>query len=235
MSIMTQSARQRVKRVVLPSGERVRRLPTGIGRGLRMGIDFQRGHTGLFVGLYEIELNPYLRRLCRPGYACFDVGGQFGYDALVLAKLTGGRVVSVDCDAAFCEVIRRNIAANPGYASRVQVRRAFVSDESEPSAGNLCLDDLAKETFVPDMVKIDIEGSEARALRGASRLLGERRPNVLLEVHSADLEQQCLGILRAAGYDPVVVDQRRWLRDHRPTTHNRWLVAEGRDKGSAAG
>lgn len=45
----------------------------GIGRGLR--IDADKHHTRL-LGLYELELDRSLRRLCRSGYAAFDVGGQ---------------------------------------------------------------------------------------------------------------------------------------------------------------
>jgi len=69
-------------------------------------------------------------------------------------------------------------------------------------AGLLSLDDLAADTFVPDFVKIDIEGGELDALRGAR------------------------AILRDLGYRVDVVDQRRFLRDHRPMPHNRWIVAE---------
>lgn len=35
----------------------------------------------------------------------------------------------------------------------------------------------------PDFIKLDVEGAEGHALRGARRLLGERRPGLLLEIH----------------------------------------------------
>ncbi len=71
-----------------------------------MDIDFAH-QTRLFLGLYETELNPYPRRFCRPGSRCFDIGGHCGYDALVMAKLTGGPVVSVDCDPDAIERMRK--------------------------------------------------------------------------------------------------------------------------------
>ena len=50
------------------------------------------------------------------------------------------------------------------------------------------------------MIKIDLEGGEAAALSGMSRLLRERRPCLLLELHgsqaAADVQRQ----LAAAGY-----------------------------------
>jgi len=63
----------------------MRTVRFGLGRGLRIDADITQ-HKRLLVGLYELELNRWLRRLCRPGYTAYDVGGQLGYDALVLAK-----------------------------------------------------------------------------------------------------------------------------------------------------
>jgi hypothetical protein len=57
--------------------------------------------------------------------------------------------------------------------------------------------------------------------------LRERRPNLIIEVHSRELEDGCGRLLRGAGYSPKVVNPRRWLKDNRPGAHNRWLVAEG--------
>lgn len=41
----------------------------------------------------------------------------------------------------------------------------------------------------PDVVKIDVEGAEARVLRGATRLLGRHHGAIFLEVHPWALEQ----------------------------------------------
>jgi hypothetical protein len=51
--------------------------------------------------------------------------------------------------------------------------------------GQLTLDELLCKTFVPDLVKIDVEGAEIEALRSASRLLGAR-PKILVEVNSGN-------------------------------------------------
>jgi hypothetical protein len=93
------------------------------------------------------------------------------------------------------------------------------------------LDDVAygQDGFLPDFVKMDIEGGEFDALLGAERLLSERVPGLIVEVHSLEIEKQCGRFLQALGYKPIVVSPRRWLRDNRPTGHNRWLVAPGRD------
>lgn len=205
-----------------------RRLPAGIGRGIRLEIDFAH-HTGLYAGLYEIELNPSLRRLCPPGTASFDVGAHFGYDALILAKLSKSDVRSFECEAPLAERMHRNLSLNPDLAKRIQLTVAYVGARSDPVQGHVTLDDAARtaDGFVPGFVKIDVEGAEAEVLRGSEWLLAECRPALVIETHALESEEDCLRILRAHGYAPEVVDARRWLRDHRPTAHNRWLVAAG--------
>lgn len=204
----------------------------GIGRGLRMNIDFDGGQTRLFLGLYEVELSRHLRRLCRPGHRAFDVGGQYGYDALVIAKLTGAEVLSLECDEDYCTKIVENVALNPMCADRIRVEKTFVSDTTTLAfvggAATRTLDRLASEFFLPDFIKMDIEGAEVDALHGADSILSTRMPSLLIEVHSVELERSCCEILTRHGYKWTAVDPRRWLPDYRPIEHNRWLVAEGR-------
>ena len=183
-----------------------------------MGVDFQRGETKLYLGLYEVELNVHLRRLTFPGCHSFDIGGQYGYDALVLAKLTGGPVVTVDCDPALCVEMRENVSANPSVAGQIDVRCAFAGTEG------LTLDELARQTFYPDLIKIDVEGGEVDVLASASVVLSHR-PGLIVEVHSVALEAECRDILKELGYAVATINPRRWLPDHRPIAHNRWLVA----------
>lgn len=220
----------------LPTGEKVRRLPLGIARGLRISIDFHHGQIGTYLGLYEVELNRHLRRLCPPGARSFDLGGHIGYDALILAKISGSEVVTVESSPDWCEAIDRNLLANPQLRDRIRVVHSCVGDGQEvpDPAGPTTIDELAAQYFDPDFVKIDIEGGEGAALRGASGTLRRLKPNLLIEVHSVPLEDECLEMLRAYDYEPLVVDQRRFLPDHRPTAHNRWIVAAGRpsDRGS---
>src|SRR5262249_34847620 len=154
----------------------------------------------------------------------FDVGAREGYVTLVLSRLSaGGRVLGVEADAAECERLRRNIALNPSLAPRPDARLARVTGRS--GGQDVTLDDLAASDFVPDLVKLDVEGWELQALKGGERLLAERRPNLIVETHSAELERDCLALLATNGYAPVVVEPRRWLPEQREG-HNRWLVAE---------
>lgn len=214
----------RVKARLVPRGYRPRKLVSGPGRGLVMNLDLT-SQTRIWLGLYETELNSTLRDLCRTGAKAFDIGGQFGYDALILAHLTKAPVITVDCEEWSLDAMKANIAHNPDLVGLVTPRRAFVADTTDPSRGRLSIDDLAAETFTPDLIKIDIEGGEMDALRGATRVLEEARPRLLIEVHTAELERECMQLLHDLDYQLELINQRRFLADYRPSEHNRWLVA----------
>ena len=213
------SLKQSVKRMALPRpGPRT--LPFGVARGVRLHIDFQR-QTGQYLGLYEIEVARWLRRLCRPGIDVFDVGARECYDAAVCAKLTGGRVLSFEADPANEPAMKETLALNPALAERISTVLGFVGDGSD---GTVRLDDYVGE-WRPGFVKVDVEGAEVDVLRGAARVLVEHRPAWLIETHSLELETECGRILSGHGYRPIVVHQRRVLPDVRHLEHNRWLVA----------
>jgi hypothetical protein len=215
-----------VKAAVLPRGKRSRRLPLGIGRGITLDIDFSV-QTKMFLGLYEIELNRHFRRLCLPGFNCLDVGAQFGYDALLLAKLSRGRVASFECDPDMYGELCRNVAYNDELRPHIEVVQGFVTSETRESEGWLALDDIVfgGRLFVPDFIKMDIEGGELAALLGARRILEEHHPNLLIETHSRQLETDCLALVSSLGYRTTIIETRTLLPDYRPAEHNRWFVA----------
>ena len=220
-------ALKRVADQLLPHGPAARTIPFGPARGLRMEIDFSH-QTRLYLGVFEIELARWFRRFCPPGAAAFDIGAREGYVALVLARLShGGRVLAVEAAPGAYEELQRNVALNTSLARAPDARLARVTDRSHGS--DVSLDDLAfaADGFVPDLVKLDVEGWELKALQGADRLLAERRPHFVVETHTAELERSCIEHLVAAGYAPRIVEPRRWLPEVR-AGHNRWLVAQGR-------
>ena len=223
---MVRGALGAAKDAILPRGKRTRRLPFGIASGIRIEIDFAT-QTKMFLGLYEVELNKHLRQLVRPGYASFDVGAQFGYDALILAKLSGARVASIECDAEVFPELERNVGSNPELRDHIELIRGFVASSTDTGKGTIALDDLAygRGLFVPDFIKMDIEGGELDALLGSRRILEERHPNLLVETHAAELEADCLDLVRSLGYSTTIVEARRFLPDYRPVEHNRWFVA----------
>lgn len=216
------SVNQRVKRLLLP-GPGPRRVPFGVGRGIRMQVDFA-SQARTYLGLYEIEVSRFLRSVLRPGIKALDVGGQHGYDSLLIAKRTHAPVVTFECDPGCVAGMRLNFALNPDLADLIEPVHAAVGDD----VGQTGLDDWTYDRgLIPDFIKLDIDGGELGALRSARRLLGEGRPALLVEVHSAELERDCGQLMVDHGYRPIIINQRRLWPDRRPIEHNRWLVATG--------
>lgn len=60
-----------------------------------------------------------------------------------------------------------------------------------------------REIAAPAVLKIDVEGAEARVLAGACRLLSDVRPRVFVELHGADEAKEVLGLLLSHGYKVV--------------------------------
>jgi hypothetical protein len=93
--------------------------------------------------------------------------------------------------------------------------------------GTITLDSLSAAAGAPDFIKIDIDGGELDALTGGIETLRTARPDLVVETHSKQLEEDCGALLVDCGYRPVIKHNRSVWREHRPIPHNRWLLARG--------
>jgi FkbM family methyltransferase len=107
-----------------------------------------------------------------------------------------------------CAVSDRNGVASFLIASRGRASNALETTGTRSQSGGirekttvptLTLDTLLEFFDSPSFVKIDIEGAEAMALRGAGRLLSEVRPIIYIEV-GAEANEAVTSILCKAGY-----------------------------------
>jgi FkbM family methyltransferase len=182
---------------------------------------------GILSGQHEPMVQEALRRSVAPGMTVFDVGSDIGFFSILSAGLAGpaGRVEAFEPVAASAEAVAVNAALN-GFEN-VSVHRVAVSDHAGretllvqvehswshlvdrgPHANTreripvevISLDEriAAGALPPPDVVKIDVEGSEGAVLRGLSRTLRTRPVVVICELHETNAE--VLELLDGAGY-----------------------------------
>jgi FkbM family methyltransferase len=201
----------------VPGGYRVRFFPSSISS---------------YAWVYPDHVNEeeaFVARTLRPGETYVDVGANIGLLALRAASIVGagGRVVAVEAHPRTASFLRENVALN-GFGN-VEVescavgeargtvsfsdRRSDDQNAVDPTrhAGMvvpvLPLDELLPESRVPHvhLLKIDVEGFELQALRGAAALL-PRVDRILIETstsHSAMYGypvRDVYDLLRAAGF-----------------------------------
>ena len=144
---------------------------------------------------------PFIRdRMLSTSDLVFDVGAHHGLWAVLMARHCR-HVLAIEPNPHNVAILKENIKLNA--LANVAIRQAaagealgsiaLFADSGQGGvareAGSaalkvelLTLDQLAREYGFPQMLKIDVEGSEAFTLKGASQIL-ERRPKIAIEVH----------------------------------------------------
>jgi hypothetical protein len=199
---------------ILPRSIVTRRIPFGLAKGVLADVDF-RWDTAFYFGMHEPELHVHYRRLLKPGMKAFDIGTHRGWDALAIAHITKAPVISFDLNPSSVEMARHFLAP---AGLPIAIEQALFGP------AGITIDQAAQKHFIPDFIKMDIEGAEADALRGALETL-KAKPALIIEVHGEEVEADCLDILLRYGYSPQIVNPRRHLfSERRGMGHNRWLV-----------
>lgn len=217
--------KNRVLRV--PKGSKPRTVPLGLYRGIRMEIDF-RHQSQFYLGLWEAETHPWLRRFSRGVRTAVDIGAAGGEHTLYFAVRTGAvKVYAFEPSPEQCRRLRENLALNPGAGnSEVVICQQFVGTTG--GGDRIALDSLRDRMEFPCLIKMDIDGGEVEALRGAREILGSPGVRWLIETHSLELERGCIGLLSANGYIVRVIRNAWWralVPEQRLTEINRWLAA----------
>jgi FkbM family methyltransferase len=163
-----------------------------------------------------------LKRHAREGGTVLDIGANVGSYTLLLARWVGdaGHVYAFEPAAASRAGLERHVSIN-GLASRVTVRPEAISDRSGsapfidagthgdnrlvPAATSetttvpsVSIDEFcAASGIAPDVIKIDIEGAELAALRGARGTIAARGGALALFVELHPAVWPSLGVTRA--------------------------------------
>jgi FkbM family methyltransferase len=156
---------------------------------------------------YRCEGEPEI--VVREGDVVIDGGACFGDTALYFAHLAGpaGRVIAFEFEPGNLALLDYNLALNPGLAQRIQVRRralwdrpgervgfrAFgpataITEGTEAQVETVSVDALVERSELErvDFLKLDVEGAELPAMRGAESTLRRFRPRLALAGYHRD-------------------------------------------------
>ena len=161
---------------------------------------------------YEPHVTAVLKRHLGQGQTFVDIGANIGFFTSLGAKLVGnqGKVIAVEPNPENVQVLlaclvrnrSKNVEVLPFAASDARSihsltiggSNAFLTAAREPGssaayAQSIMLDQhLATEDRI-DVVKIDVEGFEVRAIRGFKTLLRKFRPTIVSEFHPKALRE----------------------------------------------
>lgn len=148
------------------------------------------------------------------GDIVIDAGACWGETSLYFAHEVGetGRVVAYEFIPSNIAVLEKNIAANPALSPRITVVPAPVwnvsgqtlyyvdwgpgsrvsfnklrADFEDTQCQTISIDDTVERLSLPrvDFVKMDIEGAELQALKGAEKTLRRFHPKVAISLYHA--------------------------------------------------
>jgi FkbM family methyltransferase len=177
---------------------------------------------GCWLGSYEAKKQHAFSDAIHTGDIIWDIGAHVGFYTLLAAVRAGpqGKVVAFEPFPANIDYLRRHLRLNK--LDNVKVIEAAVSDsqrtmlfktgasttqgqiseEGEFEVRTVRLDDLLANRTVPapNVIKIDIEGAEACALRGAQNTIATYRPLIFLATHGSEIRRDCRQLLASFGY-----------------------------------
>jgi FkbM family methyltransferase len=161
---------------------------------------------------FEPALFRFLRRAVRSGNAVIEVGANVGIFTVAMARWVGpkGHIFAFEPSPTARAALEDHLALN-GVGDRVSVVAAAVSDavgkslfyefgtsgqntlspthSRIPEAKSVVVDVTTLDSFcdsnkiVPSLVKVDIEGFELHAIRGARKTLRDHAPVLVVELH----------------------------------------------------
>jgi FkbM family methyltransferase len=215
-------------------------------RGLRRhGLrGFQPGTTAALLTLWELAPRPLqfldvgangglYSWLCKAVHADAHVSA---FEPAPVASAALRRICEANSLEVTCHPVAVGAAAGEStlYLSAKSdasnsLVRGFRRAVGEVRVPVVALDDhVATHGLVPDVVKIDVEGYEEAALAGASRLLTEHRPAIVIELLPTHAERadRARTLLEEAGYRGRLIDISHFPH-RRDVTMRDWVFFPG--------
>jgi len=206
-------------------------VSAGPSRGLRFNAG--QSDSRYLLGAFEPAVQEVLAVHLRPGMTFYDVGANVGFHAVLAARLVGndGQVHCFEPLPENVERIHHNarlnhfsqITVHPVALAQIDSMAEFRVSE-RPTFGALSNSPIAVDKQVgtievavrrldaffeesnlpgPNVIKVDIEGSEIDFLAGAETVIRRYRPLLLVELHGTN--SGVAGWLTRLSYDSDVV------------------------------
>jgi FkbM family methyltransferase len=177
---------------------------------------------GCWLGSYEFALQRLIASEVKRGEIFFDVGACVGFYSLLAAvRAEPGEVHAFEPLPANLSYLQKHLQLNK--IKNVEVHEIAISDEvgtlifaeeATRSMGKLdtrggmrvrtsTIDALlqAGEIPAPNYIKMDIEGTESKALLGARECILRYKPKLFLATHGTKVHDECLRLLSSWGYE----------------------------------
>lgn len=182
-------------------------------------------------GSYEPKQAKVFAAQLAPAACVFDIGANTGHYTLSASVLVGpgGRVIAIEPDPRnhyfLAEHLRINRIANAtllhcaigkadgearfGDGQRGSGTRRL-SKEGITVVPVRSIDSVVAELGIDRaLIKMDVEGAELAALKGATETLSCYRPVIIIATHGKERRKACLSLLADRGYRTTAIDARQ--------------------------
>jgi FkbM family methyltransferase len=203
--------------------------------GERMYLTYPPNYSIKFYTAYveadaEVRATKFLIRNLKEGDIFFDIGASQGYYTILASRLVGisGKVYAFEPEPHSLNILTKNkrdnviivdkaVTYQSGefyfYLYRYSTRsslKAYAPYRRKIKVKGIDLDSFCHyEGIIPNCMKIDIEGGEEDALRGAMKILKNYSPVILMEIHFKPLKEvyrNSIQILKSNGYMMFSID-----------------------------
>jgi FkbM family methyltransferase len=210
----------------------------GPAQGLWLYLNPRTGGA-YFEGGGEPEVQAALKQHLRPGMIFYDIGANIGFFSLLAARIVGndGRVIAFEADPEIAARLRMHVSRNDFHGISVEEKAVWFETNTvffsrtdpatSPDRGlghivanganetiqvnAVSLDEYVRNLPAPDFLKCDVEGAEVEVFRGAQRMLMEKRPTILCEMHSEENRRVLLEELAHFNYTCKSIDEQHVL------------------------